>query len=195
MNSTQMMSPEAVGERARSERGSLGCSAAQPRRVARAVLGPVVAAGALLIAQGAHAKQEYHDALKDETGTCLDCRLCHSEPVGSLASLDATKPFTLTMISGQHLGGLPPPEADSDGDTFTDLVELQSNGDPNDPEIGPGEVKCPELAEYGCIGSKPEAETAPASSSIADTRARFPALLMALATALVLGRRLAFPRR
>ncbi|HEX2730027.1 MAG TPA: hypothetical protein VHM70_00425 [Polyangiaceae bacterium] len=153
--------------------------------------------GVMWFAPGrASAKQEFYDAIKSGTDTCLDCRLCHTTPVGTLTSFDLTKPFCKTMYP-KYTGGLPPADVDSDGDGFKDLDELKNVGDPNDPMVGPGEAVCPEEVEYGCIGSKPgaggaetQSSTPAAASSIAGVRARFPAALMALATALVLGRRL-----
>jgi hypothetical protein len=148
----------------------------------------------------ASAKQPYYDAISSATGTCLDCRLCHVNPTGGGVP-DASKPFLLTMASTQRFGQAPPADTDSDKDGFKDLDELENQGDPNDPMVGPGEAKCPEVADYGCIGSKPgsggaepQASASAAASSIAGVRARFPALLMALATALVLGRRLFMQR-
>lgn len=115
--------------------------------------GMVVAALVLLDAAPSAAEQAFYDALAAQTGTCADCRLCHTGPVGNKDTWDVSKPFTLYMLANNRLGSVPAPEQDSDGDTFTDLQELQENGDPNDPLVGPGQFECPTgpLPEYGCV--------------------------------------------
>jgi hypothetical protein len=134
----------------------------------------------LLHSNAASAKQEYYDALL-ETGTCADCRLCHTTPQGNAASIDLSKPFAATM-EPEYLGKLPPMGVDSDGDTFPDLQELQQMGDPNDPEIGINQFDCPG-ADYGCARVAPSAP-----------RTDLTALTAALLVALMLTRRL-FSRR
>lgn len=100
----------------------------------------------------AWAKQEYYDALSAGTGTCADCRLCHTGPVGNETTWDLSKPFTLYMSTAGRLGTIPDAVQDSDKDGATDLVELTQFGDPNDPMVGPGEFECPSgaKADYGC---------------------------------------------
>jgi uncharacterized protein (TIGR03382 family) len=128
----------------------------------------------------AMARQEYYDALSTGTGTCADCRLCHTGPVGNGMSFDVTKPFLRSMLSNGRLGTIPDAAQDSDMDGATDLVELQEFGDPNDPLIGPGQFECPSgaLPEYGC------AITAPAPSNTIGTLT-----LGAFAASLLLRRR------
>lgn len=100
----------------------------------------------------AFARQEFYDALA-ATGTCADCRLCHSGPVGAKGTWDINKPFLAYMIANSRLGTIPDAAQDSDADGSTDLVELQEFGDPNDPMIGPSQFSCPSgpSAEYGCL--------------------------------------------
>ncbi len=120
-----------------------------------------VSVGAVALSVGlasgtANAKQEYYDALVP-TGTCLDCRLCHTASPGSATALPTTaadfmaKPFYVAMLEKGLEGSLPDETMDSDGDTFTDLEELENFGDPNDPTVGPDQVECPNQPAYGCL--------------------------------------------
>ncbi len=124
-------------------------------RLARRRALPAVSWGALVLSIGlvsvdASASQAYYDALVP-TGTCQDCTLCHNVSPGALENLALDKPFAFNMYSKRYVGGLPPPELDSDMDGYTDLAELEDFGDPNDPMVGPGEGECPNQPEYGCL--------------------------------------------
>lgn len=112
-----------------------------------------VALAALLTGAPALAKQEYYDVISSGTGTCADCRLCHTGPVGNGETFDSTKPFAVYMYGTGRVGMLPDPAQNSDGDGATDLAELEQFGDPNDAMIGPGEFVCPTgpAAEFGCL--------------------------------------------
>jgi hypothetical protein len=147
------------------------------RRILRRVVSCGLALSALASVTPALARQEFYDALVVGTGTCADCRLCHTGPIGNKASLDPSKPFLAYMIGNSRTGMLPDPAQDSDGDGATDLVELQEFGDPNDRMILPGQFECPTgpTPEYGCARIAPEA---PSNAAAVMTFAAFTAFFL-----------------
>lgn len=121
---------------------------------------PATLALALTWASSASAKQEYYDAIFDATGTCADCRLCHTTAVGNSASWDPSNLFLQELTIKGRKGDAPDPTSDADLDGYSDVDELSNFGDPSDPTVGPGEFECPG-AEYGCVRvakQKPESD-------------------------------------
>lgn len=133
------------------------------------------------------------------------CTSCHSAPAGGAGT--ATVPLGQALMDAGLTGMMTDKAAwwvivepvlaqDSDGDGFSNRDEIAEEGDPNNPNVGPGGAKI-EPYSYGCIGSEDEpgapsdGEGATTTSSIAPGMPRGSATGLAalLALALVWARR------
>ncbi len=112
--------------------------------------GSALAAGVLGVTSAAHAVPAHWDVMVERYGWGGDCTLCHESAAGGDST--ATRPFALSLKTlglnarttrDDLLGIMYVSEVlatDSDGDLYSDVQELRYAGDPNDPEVGLGEL-------------------------------------------------------